>query len=253
MVRGPGRSLCGIGLDCLDVPLHWRDYAARLEDRPMIPCYGYLRVSGLTQAAEDAGGLPRQEAAIRSWATSHGYEITKLFTDAGISGKTDLENRPALRELLSELGHVKVVIIEKVDRLARFLMIQESILADFTRRGVTLISTCEPDLCSDDPTRVLMRQILGAFSQYERSLIVNRLKAGADRARAQGRKWGGRKPYGTRPGEGDIINQIHELDIQGMNLTAIATRLNDSGIKSRSGKKFYPMQVARILTQEKTQ
>jgi DNA invertase Pin-like site-specific DNA recombinase len=213
----------------------------------MIPCYGYMRVSGLTQASEDAGGLPRQEAAIRAWANAHGYEITKLFTDAGISGKTDLENRPALRELLSELGQVEVVIIEKVDRLARFLMIQESILADFTRRGVTLISTCEPDLCSDDPTRVLMRQILGAFSQYERSLIVNRMKAGADRARAQGRKWGGRKPYGSRPGESNIIRQIRDLDIQGMSLTAIATRLNDSGCTSRSGKKWFPQQISRVL------
>jgi DNA invertase Pin-like site-specific DNA recombinase len=217
----------------------------------VIPCFGYLRVSGLTQATETAGGLPRQESAIRSWAALNGYEIVKLFTDGGVSGKTDLENRPALQELLSELGQVTVVIIEKVDRLARFLMIQESIIADFQRRGVTVISTCEPDLCSDDPTRVLMRQVLGAFAQYERSLIVNRLKAGADRKRAQGHKWGGRKRYGKNPEEISIVQKIHDLSIEGLTLTAIATNLNDSGIKPRSGKQFYPMQIARILTQEK--
>lgn len=215
----------------------------------MIPAFAYLRVSGLTQASDDAGGLPRQEAAIRAWAASHGYEIVKLFTDGGVSGKTDLENRPALQDLLSKIGQVRVVIIEKVDRLARFLMIQESIIADFQRRGVTLISTYEPDLCSDDPTRVLMRQVLGAFAQYERSLIVNRMKAGADRARAQGRTWGGRKPYGARPGESEIVRQIQELDVQGVSLSGIAARLNDAGVTSRSGKKWFPQQVSRVLTQ----
>lgn len=224
----------------------------------MIPCYGYLRVSGLTQASEDRGGLERQETAIRTFAAgqgspSPGYELVKIFTDAGVSGKTDLENRPALQELLSELGQVQVVIIEKVDRLARFLMIQESIIADFQRRGITVISTCEPDLCSDDPTRVLMRQVLGAFAQYERSLIVNRMKAGADRARSQGRTWGGQPAYGAHrkyPGETGVVEKIRALNVEGLTLTAIAQQLNETGFKPRTGQKFYPMQIARILNQE---
>jgi DNA invertase Pin-like site-specific DNA recombinase len=47
---------------------------------------------------------------------------------------------------------VKVVLIETLHRLARDLMVQESILADFKRHGFEIISVSEPDLCSDDPS-----------------------------------------------------------------------------------------------------
>ncbi len=62
-------------------------------------------------------------------------------------------------------------------------MIQESILADMKRHGFRLISVAEPDLCSDDPSRKLMRQIMGAFSEYEKTMIVTTLKVARDRKR----------------------------------------------------------------------
>jgi len=219
----------------------------------MIPAFAYLRVSGLTQAGEDRGGLPRQLAAVMKYAQDNGYQIVRVFRDEGVSGKTDLENRPALAELMSELGQVNVVIIEKLDRLARDLMISETIIGDLKRKHVLLLSVPEPDLCSDDPSRKLIRQIMSAIAEYDRALIVARLKAGADRARSQGKKWGGKPAYGRNrkhPEELSIVEKVRELNVQGMTLTAIATTLNDSGFKPRTGKKFYPMQIARILQQE---
>lgn len=87
--------------------------------------------------------------------------------DLRIGGTNDLDNRPALQELMVALlsNGVRIVLIQKLDRLARDLMVQESIVADFKRRGFQIISVIEPDLCSDDPTRTLMRQILGAFER----------------------------------------------------------------------------------------
>jgi DNA invertase Pin-like site-specific DNA recombinase len=55
-------------------------------------------------------------------------------------------------------------------------MVSESILADFQRKGVTVVSVAEPDLCSSDPTRILMRQMMSAFAQYEKSMIVLKLR-----------------------------------------------------------------------------
>jgi DNA invertase Pin-like site-specific DNA recombinase len=84
-----------------------------------------------------------------------------------------MESRPALLELqetVKETGGT--VIIEKLDRLARDLMVSESILVDFQRKGVTVVSVAEPDLCSSEPTRILMRQMMSAFAQYEKSMIV---------------------------------------------------------------------------------
>jgi DNA invertase Pin-like site-specific DNA recombinase len=68
-------------------------------------------------------------------------------------------NRPAWVEMIGRIlaDGVRTVVIEKLDRLARDLMVQEHIIRDLQERGITLISAAEPDLCSNDPTRKLLR------------------------------------------------------------------------------------------------
>ena len=64
-------------------------------------------------------------------------------------------------------------------------MIQESIIGDLRKRGFHLISVTEPDLCSDEPTRVMMRQIFGAIAQYDRAMPVAKLRGARERMRAK--------------------------------------------------------------------
>ena len=85
-------------------------------------------------------------------------------------------------EALASNG-TKVVLIEKLDRLARDLMVQETIIAKLRTNEFDLISVTEPDLCVDDPSRKLMRQIFGAFAEYDRVMIVSKLKAARQRKR----------------------------------------------------------------------
>lgn len=209
--------------------------------------FGYLRVSGLGQVEGD--GFPRQRAAIEAYASGHGLEVVQWFEEKGISGKTELEDRPALQALMTALlaDGVKTVIVEKLDRLARDLMLQESILADLRKHEFELISTAEPDLCSDDPTRVLMRQMMGAFAQYERSMIVAKLRAARQRAKASKGRCEGRKPYGTRPGEDAILQRMRLMQAQGIRAADIARTFNAEGIRPRSGVCWYPSNVTRIL------
>ena len=98
--------------------------------------FAYLRVSGKGQI--DGDGFPRQEKTIRTFSRGK-YEIAEIFREEGVSGT--LAERPALAEMLVSLesnGHgIKTVIIERTDRLARDLMIQETILNDFRRIGVS--------------------------------------------------------------------------------------------------------------------
>jgi DNA invertase Pin-like site-specific DNA recombinase len=56
-----------------------------------------------------------------------------------------------------------VVIIEKLDRLARDLMVQETIIADLRKHGFRLVSVAEPNLMANDPTRILVRQMMGPW------------------------------------------------------------------------------------------
>src|ERR1700676_888627 len=96
--------------------------------------FGYLRVSSTGQIEGD--GFPRQRADISRWAAANGVTIVRWFEERGISGKTELENRPALQELMVALASngVRTVCIEKLDRLARDLMVQETILAEFRKQ-----------------------------------------------------------------------------------------------------------------------
>jgi len=213
----------------------------------MEKAFAYLRVSGRGQLEGD--GFTRQLAAIKKHAAANGIRIVRIFREEGVSGTKDLDNRPALQELLVALhsNGTRLVLVERLDRLARDLMIQESIIADMKRNGFEIVSVTEPDLCSDDPSRTLMRQILGAFAQYERAMIVQKLRGARQRIRAKTGQCEGRKAYGTRPGEAEVIEQMRSLRGEGLAVDAIAEKLNHDGVKSRAGRMWYATSVYRIL------
>jgi DNA invertase Pin-like site-specific DNA recombinase len=125
-----------------------------------------------------------------------------VFREEGVSGTKELDNRPALLELMTALhsNGVKLVMVEKLDRLARDLMVQETIIGDLRKNGFGLVSVCEPDLLQDDPSRKLMRQIFGAIAEYEKTMIVLKLRGARVRQKARTGRCEGAKPYGTLPG-----------------------------------------------------
>jgi DNA invertase Pin-like site-specific DNA recombinase len=209
--------------------------------------FAYLRVSGKGQLGGD--GFPRQRAAIKEFAESHGIRIVRWFREEGISGQRDLENRPALQELILALhsNGTRVVLIERLDRLARDLMVQETIIGDLQKNGFDLISVAEPDLCVNDPSRKLVRQMFGAIAEYERSMIVLKLKAARQRIRARHGRCEGRKRYGERTGEPEVIARARELATEGMNYSRIADALNRERRPTRAGGHWFPATVSRIL------
>ena len=168
----------------------------------------YLRVSGKGQINKD--GFPRQREAIRKYAKANSLEIVGEYRDEGVSGTKELEHRQGLAALLDyiESNGVKVILVERADRLARDLMVSEVILGQFRDLGVSVISADSGvDLTTgdDDPTRTLIRQVLGAVSQFEKSVIVLKLRAARERTKRKTGRCEGRKPYGYYPGENNII------------------------------------------------
>jgi DNA invertase Pin-like site-specific DNA recombinase len=207
----------------------------------------YLRVSGRGQI--DGDGFDRQLLACQKYAADNGYEIAEVFREEGQSGKKDLEDRPALAELFAALEEngIKTVLIEKLDRLARDLMIQESIVLDMQKHGYTLLSAYEPDLCSNDPSRILIRQIFGALAQYERSMIVLKLRGARQRVKARRGKCEGRHAFGEKPSEAHTLEQIKEWHGTGSTPKRIAEDLNGTGHKTRSGRPWRSTTVAKII------
>ena len=135
---------------------------------------------------------------------------------------------------------VKTVIIEMLNRLSRDLMIQEIIIKDFQKHGFSLISATEVDgLLDGDPTRDLVRQVLGAISQYEKRMLVLKLKCARDRKKRKFGKCEGRKSYAERDPE--LLAQVKKLRrkkkgrIRKMSFAKIAQILNEQGFKNAVG------------------
>ena len=147
---------------------------------------------------------------------------------------------------------VKLVLIEKLDRLARDLMVQETIIGDLRKRGFELISVMEPDLLQNDPTRVLMRQIFGAIAQYEKNMIVAKLRGARQRMKAKTGRCEGSKPYGFYEGEQTILEHMKALRTAGMGYDRIADQLNSKGLKPRSGERWWGKTVNNILSANKS-
>ena len=213
--------------------------------------YGYIRVSGKGQVEGD--GPVRQKQAIREYAKANGITIKKIFLEEGVSGT--LADRPALADMLLELERngtgVKTIIVERVDRLARDLMVQENIIHDLQKSGFDLISVMEgDDLLSGDPTRKLIRQVLGAVAEYDKTMTVLKLRAARDRKRKAQGKCEGRKSYTEEAPQ--VIQEIRRLrrkrkGERRSTYKEVAAELNRQGLTTISGKPFTASNVQRLM------
>lgn len=214
----------------------------------MQKAHTYLRVSGKGQVEGD--GFTRQLKAIKEYAVAHNIKIVNIYREEGVSGTKESVDRPAWSELMTALhsNGVKVVIVEKLDRLARDLMVQETIVADMRKHGFELVSVAEPDLMANDPTRILVRQMMGAVAQYEKSQIVLKLRGARMRKRAKEGRCEGRKPYGFYEGEGATLERAQALRAEGLGYDRIAVRLNEERVPTRTGRPWHGVVINRILT-----
>jgi DNA invertase Pin-like site-specific DNA recombinase len=206
----------------------------------------YLRVSGKGQV--DGDGFPRQRDAIARYAAANGVNLVDEYLDAGVSGTKELENRAGLAQLLDRLesNGVKLVIIERADRLARDLIVSEAILDQFIKIGVKVVSADGTDLTAGDssnPEAKFHRQIMGAAAELEKNILVLKLKAARGRKRRETGKCEGRKAYGEITREIAGLDRIKKLarkprDAKRRSCGVIAQLLNVEGVPSRTGKPW---------------
>jgi DNA invertase Pin-like site-specific DNA recombinase len=216
---------------------------------------GYARVSTDEQAK--GFGLDAQVQAIRAHCKTQRLCLIETFRDEGQSGSTGIDARPGLAAVLALLdsGAADVLVVPRLDRLARDLLIQETVIGRLQRRGRQVQSAAEPDVTSSDPTRVLVRQVLGAIAEYERGLIRGRTMAGKAAKAARGGYTGGRPGYGTRAvggalavddAEVDAITMIRDLRASGCSYREICAALDAAGLRPRRGIRWQPAVVRRI-------
>jgi len=132
---------------------------------------------------------------------------------------------------------VRCVLVETANRFARDLVVQETGWSFLQAKGIELVAVDSPEaFVSDTPTAVLIRQILGAVSQFEKASLVAKLKAARVRGRRETGKCEGRRGYvDLQPG---MVEQARELRHGGATLQAICDQFAERGALNGKGRPF---------------
>lgn len=212
----------------------------------------YLRVSTEDQKL----GPEAQRATIAAWALKAGVAIVAWHTDQGVSGGSEIDDRPALVAVLGELRASKagLLVIAKRDRIARDVAVAALIERAVTACGAKIVSADGVGNGSS-PADAFLRSIVDAASAYERALIRARTKAALAAKKAKGER-AGACPFGfAADAEGRLLadeseqralRAVAELRARGLSLRAVVAELGARGCVGRTGKALALTQVARI-------
>jgi DNA invertase Pin-like site-specific DNA recombinase len=144
----------------------------------------YARVSTLN------GQHPEMQLSeLREYGAHRGWQIVSEYVDEGVSGAR--ERRPQLDRLMSDAHRRKfdLIAVWKIDRFGRSLKHLVNALADLDSLGVAFVSLRD-NIDLSTPSGRLMFQVIGAMSEFERSLIQERVRAGLRNAVARGVRLG---------------------------------------------------------------
>ena len=228
--------------------------------------YSYLRVSTPDQVRGD--GFDRQRSTIQGWIRDNTAKasVDREFAEQGFTGSSF--DRPTLGQLFTVIveahGHhvdscdrgessawiPPTVLVERSDRLAREVLSAELILKEFRSMGVRVID-CEANLNlthDDDPSKVLIRQIMSAVAEFDRNSIVQKLRKARDRKRAKtGKPVEGAKPFGYYDDEKECFQSIELMHAGGKSSSEILEALHSIGYKTRSGRPWHRGTLYRVL------
>lgn len=221
----------------------------------LIEAVAYLRTSSAANTGEDKDSVKRQRKAVTDYAERAGMIVVAEFNDEAVKGSDPIEVRPGFAALLDriESNGVRTVLVEDASRFARDLVTQELGILALIDRGVRVVTASGDDLTeTDDPFKVAMRQIAGAFAQLEKARLVSKLKAARDRKKAEIGKCGGRHSYRERDTTMvDLARKLHRYPVNGRrrSLRDVAAELAAAGHLSAKGTPFTAMAVSRMLEQ----
>lgn len=199
----------------------------------------YTRVSTLDQARE-GHSLEEQEKKLRAKCDLQGYEIYKVYTDAGISGKF-ADNRPAYQQMMKDLkkGKFNIIMALKMDRLSRSILDFEEFFNEVKKHNCGIDLLFE-QIDTTGATGMLFARILALFAQFEREMIQERTLIGVEGAVNKGH-FGGRPPLGYKHKVDNNNEKLKEweIDKEGSEIVKEIFELCDSG------KTYF--QIANIL------
>ena len=215
----------------------------------------YIRVSTEDQAREGFS-LPEQEKRLRAMCEYKGYEIYKLYKDAGISAKTG-NTRPAFEELLQDIRDKKcnTIVVLKLDRLTRSVFDLEGIM-NFLEENNAYLDCANEEINTTNSSGKMVARLLTTVSQNEIERTSERTKFGLSGAIKEGHI-PARAPLGYKhidkklvpdPLTKDIVIRIYNLYFEGKSYYNIATIFNEEQVLGKTNWK--DTGILRIISNE---
>jgi DNA invertase Pin-like site-specific DNA recombinase len=228
----------------------------------------YVRVS-TTRQAEGELSIPDQINQGEAFCAARGLRLVETFVEAGASATGD--RRPEFQRMVdAAIGPARpfnLVVVHSMSRLFREQFLSEMYIRKLLKAGVAVISVTQD--FKDDPTGILIRQIIGSFDEYQsRENGKHTLRAMRENAR-QGFWNGSRPPFGYRTTDAEkrghkvkkvivideteaaVVREIFDLALgraaMPLGVKAIVNRMNGLGHQNR-GKPFHISSIHRILT-----
>lgn len=233
--------------------------AALVINSSCMNCLIYARVSTDKQAEKELS-IPAQLSAMRQYAFDRGWQIVHEFTEAGASART--ADRPILRQLLARCGEgptkIDVILVHKIDRLARNLADHVAIRSQLRARGVRLASATES--LEDSVSGQLVEHILASMAEFYSANLSEEVKKGMRQKILQG-GWPHRLPRGYRMSrlgdrprvtvdevQGPLIQRAFEIcSAEYRGLVDLRWRLATLGLRTATGEPVSNGYLGRML------
>jgi DNA invertase Pin-like site-specific DNA recombinase len=168
------------------------------ESRPAMPrkhhaADAHTRCAIYSRVSTDAQTTQNQERELREIAQRVGWTIVEVYRDEGISGAKGRDDRPAFDALCKDASRRRfdMVMAWSVDRLGRSLQDLVTFLSELHALGIDLFLH-QQGVDTTTPAGKALFQMMGVFAEFERAMIKERVKAGLERAKAQGTRLGRR-------------------------------------------------------------
>jgi site-specific DNA recombinase len=217
----------------------------------------YTRIS--TDEDRQPFSLEAQEKRLRSYIASQEdwHLVGQPYADQASGATLD---RPKLNKMLTaaRAGRFDVLLVYRVDRVARTLRGLVKLLDELDKAGVVFRSATEP-FDTSTPAGRMMVQMLGVFAEFERATIIDRITAGMERKAARGEWQNGRRPHGYLVDKATghlIVNELEAPQVtaifdlyanQRLGADAIGTLLSERGHRTQTGKPWNSRAVLTVL------
>jgi DNA invertase Pin-like site-specific DNA recombinase len=197
----------------------------------------YYRTSSSTNVGPDKDSLKRQQIAVMAYAEAQGIEIVHEYYDAAVSGADPVDSRPGFCEMIGYMmgNGARIILVETANRFARDLIVQETGCKMLKSKGIELVAVDSPhSFIGDGPTADLVRQILGAVAQFEKAMLVSKLRGARDRTRRETGRCEGNPAW--IPVAASTVDVARDMRARGLTLRQIATELDAQGMRGPAGK-----------------